>query len=107
MTLLRLWQRLILGISLDKLILFGLNNPAIAQKLYQDPQWQEMILEAPEVLGVENISHSGILIRLLIKTQPLQQWQVGRELRRCLKKAFDDQGIEIGIPQQIEMPITN
>ena len=76
-----------------------------AQQLYQDSQWQEMILEAPEVLGVENISHSGILIRLLIKTQPLQQWQVGRELRRRLKNAFDDQEIKIGIPQQIEFNI--
>ena len=79
---------------------------AIAQKLYQDPQWQEKILEAPEILGIDNISHQGILIRLLIKTQPLQQWAVGRELRRRLKKAFDEQGIEIGIPQQIEMQIT-
>ncbi len=65
-----------------------------------------MILEAPEILGIDKISHSGILIRLLIKTQPLQQWPVGRELRRRLKKAFDEQGIEIGIPQQIEMQIT-
>ncbi len=79
---------------------------ATAQQLYQDPQWQEMILEAPEILGIDKISHSGILIRLLIKTQPLQQWPVGRELRRRLKKAFDEQGIEIGIPQQIEMQIT-
>ena len=74
----------------------------IAQQLYQDPQWQEMILETPEILGVEHISHSGILIRLIIKTQPLQQWPVARELRRRLKNAFDEQGIKIGIPQRIE-----
>ena len=36
MTLLRLWQRLILGISLGKLILFGLNNPAIANPANQN-----------------------------------------------------------------------
>ena len=76
---------------------------AIAQQLYRDPQWQELILEAPEILGIDKISHTGILIRLLIKTQPLQQWSVGREFRRRLKKAFDEQGIKIGIPQQIEM----
>ena len=76
---------------------------AIAQQLYHDPQWQEHILEAPEILGIDNISYTGILIRLLIKTQPLQQWPVGREFRRRLKKAFDEQGIEIGMPQQIEM----
>ncbi len=48
-----------------------------------------------------------ILIRLLIKNQPLQQWPVGREFRRRLKKAFDEQGIKIGIPQQIEFKITD
>ena len=73
----------------------------VAQQLYRDPQWQEQILEAPEILGVDNISHRGILIRLIIKTQPLQQWPVGREFRRRLKKAFDEQGIEVGIPQQM------
>ncbi|MDJ0575609.1 MAG: mechanosensitive ion channel family protein [Xenococcaceae cyanobacterium MO_234.B1] len=74
---------------------------AVAQQLYRDPQWQEQILEAPEILGIDNISHTGILIRLIIKTQPLQQWPVGREFRRRLKKAFDEQGIEVGIPQQV------
>ncbi len=79
---------------------------AIAQQLYRDPQWQEQILEAPEILGIDNISHRGILIRLLIKTQPLQQWSVAREFRLRLKKAFDEQGIEVGMPRQIEMHIT-
>ncbi len=80
---------------------------AVAQQLYRDPQWQEQILEAPEILGIDNISHTGILIRLIIKTQPLQQWSVAREFRRRLKKALDEQGIEIGIPKQIEMHISD
>ncbi|MGK7885987.1 MAG: mechanosensitive ion channel family protein [Crocosphaera sp.] len=75
----------------------------VAQQLYDDPQWQEQILESPEILGIDNIAHTGILIRLLIKTQPLKQWSVAREFRRRLKKAFDYKGIEVGIPQQIEM----
>ena len=74
----------------------------VASSLSRDAQWKEAILEAPEMLGVERIAHTGILIRLLIKTQPLQQWPVARELRRRLKKAFDEKGIDVGIPQQIE-----
>ena len=73
----------------------------VAQQLYRDPQWQEQILEAPEILGVDNISHRGILIRLIIKTQPQAHWSVGREFRLRLKKEFDEQGIEVGIPQQV------
>ena len=74
---------------------------AIAQQLYSDPQWQDQILEAPQVLGIDKIAHTGIVIRLIIKTQPMQQWLVAREFRRRLKKAFDEQGIEVGIPQQV------
>ncbi len=72
----------------------------IGQELYDDPQWQEPILEAPEILGIDEISHKGILIRLIIKTQPLQQWSVAREFRRRLKNVFDQQGIRVGMPQQ-------
>ncbi|MGD1712745.1 mechanosensitive ion channel family protein [Dapis sp. BLCC M172] len=74
---------------------------AIAQQLYSDPQWQDQILEAPKVLGIDKIAHTGIVIRLIIKTQPMQQWLVAREFRRRLKKAFDEQGIEVGVPQQV------
>ena len=73
---------------------------ATAKELYRDPQWQEKILETPEILGVDNISHTGTLIRVIIKTEPLEQWSVGREFRLRLKKAFDNHGIEVGMPQQ-------
>ncbi len=75
----------------------------VAQQLYYDPQWQDEILESPEILGIDNIAHTGILIRLLIKTQPLKQWSVAREFRRRLKNVFDENGIEVGIPQKIEI----
>ncbi len=72
----------------------------VAQQMYAEPEWQKLIIEPPELLGIEQLTHSGILIRLWIKTQPLQQWKVGRAFRRRLKRAFDREGIPIGIPQQ-------
>ncbi|MGK7932893.1 MAG: mechanosensitive ion channel family protein, partial [Microcystaceae cyanobacterium] len=63
------------------------------------------ILEAPEILGIDEISHTGILIRLIIKTQPLEQWSVAREFRLRLKEAFDEQGIEVGIPRQVDIHV--
>ncbi len=93
------WQKFISPLTsyrrFDGSPLFAFKIEATAQQLYQDPQWQEMILVAAEILGIEDISHKGILIRLLIKTQPLQQRPVCRELRRRLKKVFDEQGINI------------
>ncbi len=72
----------------------------VSEYLYYDRNWRPLILEAPQVLGVDQISHSGLVIRIWIKTQPMQQWSVARELRRRLKNRFDREGIRIGIPQQ-------
>ncbi|MBW4519738.1 MAG: mechanosensitive ion channel family protein [Scytolyngbya sp. HA4215-MV1] len=68
--------------------------------MLQDAQWQTHILESPEVLGIDDIDNAGITIRIWIKTQPLQQWNVAREFRRRLKLALDAKGISIGVPQQ-------
>ncbi|MBD1910848.1 MULTISPECIES: mechanosensitive ion channel family protein [unclassified Leptolyngbya] len=73
----------------------------VAQGLYDDPKWQPLLVEPPEVLGVENITSTGILIRTWIKTQPLQQWAVGREFRFRLKLALDQENIYVGNVQQL------
>jgi small-conductance mechanosensitive channel len=67
----------------------------------QDPEWQGTILDTQELFGVEQISHTGIVIRIWIKTVRLKQWAIAMELRRRLKIAFDLNNIQIGIPQQI------
>ncbi|MGL6137917.1 MAG: mechanosensitive ion channel family protein [Planktothrix sp.] len=72
----------------------------VAQTMNQDPIWSFYILEPPRVLGVDQLDHSGIGIRIFIKTKPLEQWPVAREYRRRLKIAFDQHNISIGIPQQ-------
>jgi moderate conductance mechanosensitive channel len=72
----------------------------VGQEMTHDAEWQSRILESPEVLGVDALNSEGITLRIWIKTQPLQQWKVGREFRRRLKHALDQQGIEIAVPQQ-------
>ena len=73
---------------------------AVALEMDHDPQWQDQILETPQVLGVETFGDRGLMIRVWIKTQPLKQWDVAREYRRRLKVAFDQAGILIPLPQQ-------
>ncbi len=72
----------------------------VAEELTQDPNWQNRIWEFPSILGVENFSDRGVLIRVWIKTEPLKQWEVAREFRRRIKIAFDGAGIPIPVPQQ-------
>jgi small conductance mechanosensitive channel len=58
------------------------------------------ILEQPEVWGVEQLAASAIVIRLVVKTTPSEQWRISRELRERIKRGFDEGGIEIPFPQQ-------
>jgi small conductance mechanosensitive channel len=53
------------------------------------------VLEEPEVWGVEDLAGSGVVIRLVVKTRPSEQWRVSRVLRQRLKEAFDREGIAI------------
>jgi small-conductance mechanosensitive channel len=72
---------------------------AVAAELMRDPAFAPSILEPLEVLGVDAFKASEVTLRFRIKTLPLRQWDVGRELRRRIKKAFDAQGIVIPGPQ--------
>jgi small conductance mechanosensitive channel len=72
----------------------------LSSEIYSEPEWEEKMIAPPEVLGIDEIGHSGILIRIWIKTKPLQHWSVGREFRRRMKTRLDQQGIAIGVPQQ-------
>src|SRR3990170_1689252 len=71
----------------------------VAEELRQDPVLGPLILEPIEIFGVDNFADSGVIIKARLKTRPIQQWTVGREYRRRLKKAFDAEGIEFPSPQ--------
>jgi small-conductance mechanosensitive channel len=71
-------------------------------KRVADAVWDgdDGVLEEPEPWGVEQLGANGVMLRLVVKTTPSQQWRVSRELRERIKVAFDDEGIEIPFPQQ-------
>lgn len=72
----------------------------VAQQMAQEQPWQNLILEPPTVLGVDEFKENFLTIRLWIRTKPLKQWDVGREYRRRLKNAFDREGISIPLPHR-------
>ena len=67
---------------------------SIATELRADPLHGPNILEPLEVLGIEAFNEASVLLRVRIKTVPIQQWNVGREFRRRIKLAFEARGIE-------------
>ena len=71
----------------------------VGTEVQGDPNFGPHILDELEILGVDDFADSAVNIKIRMKTRPLKQWMVGRELRRRIKKAFDAQGIEIPFPQ--------
>jgi small conductance mechanosensitive channel len=72
----------------------------VAEELRADPSFKNKILEPIEIFGVDQFGDSAVVIKARFKTRPIEQWAVGREYRRRLKKAFDEQGIEIPFPHR-------
>lgn len=70
----------------------------VGKELRQDSSFATDILDDLEVAGVDKFGDSAVEILVRIKTIPIRQWVVGRELRRRIKKAFDARNIEIPFP---------
>lgn len=58
----------------------------VGDEMFNDPVYKEMMLEPISISGVNDFADSAVVIRLVLKTKPMQQWAVGREYRRRLKK---------------------
>jgi len=72
----------------------------LAKELRRDPNFRGLILESPEMLGVDQLGDSAVFIKFFIKTRPMMQWTVKRELLLRIKKRFDELGIEIPFPHR-------
>jgi moderate conductance mechanosensitive channel len=100
----RTWARAVLDVSVayreDADRVMGVLRE-IGQEMWDDPQWQPLMVDAPpEVPGIQDFTDSSVDIRMMVKTLPLKQWDVARELRRRIKKRFDAEGIEIPYPHR-------
>jgi len=71
-----------------------------ARELRFDANFRHLILEEPEILGIDALAESAVVIKLIIKTRPLQQWTVKRAMLYRIKKKFDLLGIEIPFPHR-------
>jgi small conductance mechanosensitive channel len=69
------------------------------EELARDPAFGPSILAPLEIMGVDDFKDSAVTMMFRIKTVPLKQWEVGRELRRRIKRQFDAEGIRIPSPQ--------
>ena len=67
----------------------------VAHKLFESEEFRGIIIEEPEVWGVERFDKDGVVVRVVLKTAPLQQWLVARTMREHIKNSFDKAGVRI------------
>lgn len=91
------WSRAVVDISvphtedLDRALAVVRDEAA---RFSSDPLWGVQLDGPVEVLGVESITDTSVVIRTLLKTQPGSQWSVAREFRRRLKNRFSRETID-------------
>ena len=102
------WARVIIDLPAP----YTADVAAIQEKLLQTANtmansaaWRSKILEKPEIWGIESVSAEAIVIRLVMKARPAEQWAVARELRLRLKLALDE--IDINLPALNRVVIDN
>src|SRR5438094_7405540 len=78
----------------------------VGQSLRADEKWRAKVADDVEILGVEKLDNSAVVLRCRVKVVPaIEQWNVKREFLKRLKKAYDERGIEIPFPQlTVHMP---
>ncbi|MBW2653281.1 MAG: mechanosensitive ion channel family protein [Deltaproteobacteria bacterium] len=73
----------------------------LAKELQHDPEYSSSVIGEPQMLGVDKLDESAIVIKFFIKTQPNKIWSVRREMLRRIKNRFDELGIKIPVPRRI------
>jgi small-conductance mechanosensitive channel len=72
----------------------------VGEELRRDDAYMPFILEPLDVIGVDSFEETAVRLKARIKTAPLKQWFVGRELRRRLKRVLQARGVELWSPQK-------
>jgi len=72
----------------------------VGDQLRAEPEWSPFVLEPMEVAGVDRFTEQGVVVKARIKTLASQQWKVGREVLRRLRKLCAERGITIATAQR-------
>ena len=65
------------------------------RRMSADPPWSDMITKEPQMLGVQDLVGSGVLIRARLTTVAEQRWSAQREALRRVKNRFAEEEIDI------------
>ena len=67
----------------------------VGEAAYADDELRRMLLDPPSVMGVEKIEVDTFSVRMVARTLPGMQFDVGRQLRARVASAFREEGINV------------
>jgi small conductance mechanosensitive channel len=70
----------------------------VGQQAFDDPALHPLLLDAPSVMGVESLGLDQVNVRMVARTLPGKQFEVGRDLRVRVALAFRRDGLTIAGP---------
>ncbi len=74
----------------------------VLRGIWEDDDFRGRVIEEPEEPGVEAMTVDGIVVRVTLKTAPMEQWSVARTLRERIKARFDHEGIVMPHTRYVE-----
>ena len=98
------WARTVLDVTVgytEDLVRVRRVLEEVARDLWEDDDFKGLIIEQPEVWGVESLGVDGIVVRVTLKTAPMEQWGVARAMRERVKARFEHEGINLAVAQRV------
>ncbi len=98
------WARTVLDVTVgytEDLVRVRRALEEVAHDLWEDEDFKGLIIEEPEVWGVESLGVDGIVVRVTLKTAPMEQWGIAREMRERVKARFEHEGINLAVAQRV------
>ncbi len=90
------WARAVIDIPVPTSADLNVVNDLLhemAEKAMDDPQLHDLLLDAPQLMGVESIELETVNLRMVARTLPGKQFEVGRRLRVLVIRALRRAGI--------------
>ncbi|MGZ4508859.1 MAG: mechanosensitive ion channel family protein [Blastococcus sp.] len=76
----------------------------VGNEAFRDPSLRPLLLDAPSVMGVETLGLDQVNVRVVARTLPGKQFDVGRDLRARIVLAFRKQGMHVPTPTSDDGP---
>jgi small conductance mechanosensitive channel len=70
----------------------------VGREAFRDPAMRPLLLDPPTVMGVETLGLDEVNVRVVARTLPGKQFDVGRDLRARIVSAFGRQGVAVAPP---------